>query len=247
MGMMCGVFGINIEHELGHRKSQMEQLLAEISLLSSLDTHFLPYHNSGHHKNAATKFDSATALRGEILFFFWIRSHFGSYIEAWKLENSRLRKQKRGIFSINDRMIIYSICNIVLLTGIYLFFGLFSFMAFIFASSIGILLLETINYIEHYGLLRNLKDNNRFENVSPVHSWNSNHLIGRVLLFNLSQHSDHHYIASKKYQLLDSIPESPQMPTGYPGMVIFSFIQPVWFLYMNKRIDKYQKSMINVK
>jgi len=240
MGMMCGVFGINIGHELGHRKNRAEQFLAEISLLTSLDTHFLPYHNAGHHKNVSTPNDSATAAKGEILYLFWIKSHFGSYLEAWKIENNRLRKQKKRIFSLNNRMIAYSIANMAILSLIYFVFGMFTLLCFISAATIGILLLETINYIEHYGLLRIKNENGKYENVTPIHSWNSDHILGRLLLFNLSRHSDHHYMASKKYQILNSIPESPQMPTGYPGMVLFSLIQPLWFIYMNRHLANYQ-------
>lgn len=111
-------------------------------------------------------------------------------------------------------------------------------LAFIMAAVVGILLLETVNYIEHYGLLRIKNESGRFERVKHMHSWNSDHQIGRLMLFNLSRHSDHHYKASKKYQLLDSQPESPQMPTGYPGMMLLALIPPLWFSIMNKRIGK---------
>lgn len=123
MGIMCGVLGINVGHELGHRLGRGEQFLGEILLLTSLDTHFLPYHNAGHHKNVATPNDSATAKKNEWLFTFWITSHFGSYIEAWKLENRRVRKLSKSILSLHNRMVGYSIANIILLYSIYYFFG----------------------------------------------------------------------------------------------------------------------------
>jgi len=238
MGLMCGVIGINLGHELGHRNNRFIQFLGEILLLTSLDTHFLPYHNAGHHFNVATPNDSATAKKNEILYFFWVTSHFGSYIEAWKIENKRMKKNGKSIFSFNNRMIQYTLANTLLLTAIYFAFGTHVLISFAIAAIIGILLLETVNYIEHYGLLRKKNENDRYERVRHNHSWNSDHLLGRFLLFNLSRHSDHHYNGSKKYQILESVETSPQMPTGYPGMMILAIIQPLWFYVMNKKLNK---------
>jgi len=238
MGIMCGVIGINVGHELGHRNNRLDEFIGEILLLTSLNTHFLPYHNGGHHYNVATPKDAATARKNEILFTFWLRSHFSSYLEAWRLENRRMQQENRSWLHYQNRMIIYTICNLALLSLIYFFFGQFVLYCFIAAAISGILLLETVNYIEHYGLLRKQNENGRYERVKRNHSWNSNHQVGQVLLFNLSRHSDHHFNGSKHYQLLKSIPESPQMPTGYPGMMLLSFLPPIWFWVMNKKIKK---------
>ncbi|KPM32260.1 alkane 1-monooxygenase [Croceitalea dokdonensis DOKDO 023] len=240
MGFMCGVVGINVGHELGHRHTRWEQLMGEILLLTSLNTHFLPYHNAGHHRNVATPEDSATARKNELLFVYWFRSHFGSYIEAWRLENQRLRASSRHWFSLQNRMVVYSIANIALLVLIYSLFGTKVLIAFLGAAAFGILLLETVNYIEHYGLLRKKNEQGRYAPVRHNHSWNSDHPIGRTLLFNLSRHSDHHYNGSKKYQVLKSHEKSPQMPTGYPGMMLLAVMQPLWFWVMNKKLKEFR-------
>ena len=237
MGLMCGVIGINVGHELGHRNNRLDEFWGEILLLTSLDTHFLPYHNGGHHFNVATPKDAATARKNELLYIFWIRSHFTSYVQAWQIENKRLKDSDRNWFHIQNRMIIYTLANIVLLGAIFYFFNWLGLIAFVAAAVIGILLLETVNYIEHYGLLRNKNEYGRYERVKRTHSWNSDHTIGKVMLFNLSRHSDHHYNGSKHYQLLKSVPESPQMPTGYPGMMLLSLVPPLWFGLMNKKIQ----------
>ncbi len=238
MGIMCGIIGINVGHELGHRNNRFDELIGEILLLTSLNTHFLPYHNGGHHYNVATPKDAATAKKNELLYTFWIRSHFSSYRQAWELENKRMFQEKRNWFHHQNRMIIYTICNILFLSLIYFFFGKMVLLYFILAAVIGIILLETVNYIEHYGLLRKQNENGRYERVKREHSWNSNHQVGQVFMFNLSRHSDHHYNGAKHYQLLKTLPESPQMPTGYPGMMLLSFIPPLWFLVMNRKIKK---------
>jgi len=242
MGMMCGSLGINVGHELGHRSNRAEQFLGEILLLTSLNTHFLPYHNAGHHLNVATPNDSATAAKGEWLYTFWITSHFGSYVEAWKIEARRLAQNGKSWFNLNNRMIIYTIANILVIGSLYYFMGTQVTIAFIIAAVAGILLLETVNYIEHYGLLREQKDNGKYERVKHYHSWNSDHPVGRAMLFNLSRHSDHHYNGSKPYQVLESVPESPQMPTGYPGMMLLALFPPLWFAVMNKKVEDFKRT-----
>ncbi|WP_075341124.1 alkane 1-monooxygenase [Tenacibaculum agarivorans] len=238
MGIMCGVIGINVGHELGHRANRFEQFLGEIQLLTSLETHFLPYHNGGHHFNVATPEDAATARKNESLYTFWIRSQLMSYLQAWKLENKRMKNSDRSWFHLQNRMLVYTFFHVALLASIFYFFGISTLCYFLAAAIIGILLLETVNYIEHYGLLREKNKFGRYERVKHTHSWNSNHLIGKLVLFNLSRHSDHHYNGSKHYQTLKSLPESPQMPTGYPGMMLLSLLPPLWFKLMNKKLQE---------
>ncbi|MDA9339495.1 alkane 1-monooxygenase [Polaribacter sp.] len=238
MGIMCGVIGINVGHELGHRKSRIDQFIGETLLLTSLNTHFLPYHNGGHHLHVATPKDAATARKNEIVFLFWIRSHITGYLQAWGIEKRRLKTSNKNWFHPKNRMLAYTVCNFIFISGIYFFFGHFVTISFLLAAVSGILLLETVNYIEHYGLLRKQDENGRYEKVKRNHSWNSDHQIGQVLLFNLSRHSDHHYNGSKHYQTLKTVPESPQMPTGYPGMMLLALLPPFWFLVMHKNIKK---------
>ena len=133
-------------------------------------------------------------------------------------------------------MLIYSIVQLTVCAVVVLFFQLSGLLFFLIAATIGILLLETVNYIEHYGLLRKKRENGTYDRVRRIHSWNSNHVLGRVVLFELSRHSDHHYKPDRPYQLLESREESPIMPSGYPGMMLLSFIPPLFFAVMNKRI-----------
>ena len=127
----------------------------------------------------------------------------------------------------------------LLLTIIYLLFGGLITFYFLLAAVFGFLLLETVNYIEHYGLSRKQNENGKYERTMPHHSWNSNHILGRMMLFELSRHSDHHYLASRKYQILQHHQNAPQMPTGYPGMMILSLFPPLWFKVMHKQMEKY--------
>ena len=238
MGLVCGGYGINVAHELGHRNNKFEQFLSKTLLLSSLYMHFFIEHNRGHHKRVSTKEDPSSARYGENIFSFWIRSVFTGYISAWNIEFSRLKRLKKFKFSLENEMLRFQLIQVFFVSSIYFVFGTQITIYFLFAAVMGFLLLETVNYIEHYGLQRKININGKYERVQPFHSWNSNHPVGRIMLFELSRHSDHHFNASRKYQVLKNHDNSPEMPTGYPGMMILSLIPPLWFYIMNKRIKK---------
>lgn len=243
MGILCGVIGINIAHELGHRNTKHEQWMAKALLLSSLYMHFFIEHNKGHHKNVSTKEDPSSARYGEVLYLFWFRSVFYSYLSAWHLEREKLKKQGKSFFSLSNEMLAFQIIQMALTLGIGYVFGWLIMGYFLVAAVIGFLLLETVNYIEHYGLERDKKGNS-YERVMPHHSWNSNHVVGRIVLFELSRHSDHHFIASRKYQILRHIEDCPQMPTGYPGMMLMATVPPLWFWIMNPRVQKIKQQAL---
>ena len=240
-GMACGILGINAAHELGHRTTKHEQLMSKLLLLTTLYMHFFIEHNRGHHKNVSTDEDPASSRYGETVYAFYIRTILGSYSSAWHIESERLKKKNLAFWSINNEMLVYQLVQLILLILVGLIFGLKTLLFFIVGAFIGILLLETVNYIEHYGLKRK-KKGDTYERTMPIHSWNSNHPLGRLILLELSRHSDHHYMASRKYQILRHFDESPQMPTGYPGMLLLSLVPPLWFKVMHQRIDRYKQT-----
>ncbi len=235
-GIVLGSNGINVAHELGHRQTQYEQLMAKLLLLPSLYMHFFVEHNFGHHLHAATKEDPATARYNQIVYSFWCTSTSRQYINAWKIQENLRKRTKFSFFSFKNNMFWFSIIQISYLASIFYFLGSLALIIAISSAIVSFLLLETINYIEHYGLLRKKLPSGRYERVREIHSWNSNHTIGRIILYELTRHSDHHYKASKKYQLLDCHEQSPQMPYGYPTSMVLTLIPPLWFRVMNKRI-----------
>ncbi len=238
MGLCCGLFGINVGHELGHRSRPLEKFLAQAALLSSLYMHFFVEHNRGHHTHVSTPRDPATSRRGETLYAFWLRSVCMSFVSAWKLEAERLRKKGRRAFSPANRMIAYALIQVAFVSGLGFLFGAPAALAFACAAVIGVLLLETVNYIEHYGLMRREIAPGRYEPVRPVHSWNSDHPVGRLFLFNLPRHSDHHAFAGRKYQVLRSFADVPTYPAGYPAMVLLAFVPPLWFAVMDRELER---------
>ncbi len=243
MGISCVSFGINVAHELGHRHTKMEQNMSKALLLTTSYMHFFIEHNRGHHKNVSTHEDPASADKWEIVYLFWFKSVIGGYKSAWDLEADRLRKAGLPFWSLKNEMIQYHIIQLLFCTLIFALFGGIVLLHFLMASAIGVLFLETVNYLEHYGLRREKVSEGIYEKVQPHHSWNSNHPVGRIMLFELTRHSDHHYNASRKYQILRHFPDAPQMPMGYPAMILMTFIPPLWFFVMHRQIAKYEKGL----
>ncbi|MFZ8933439.1 MAG: alkane 1-monooxygenase [Bacteriovoracaceae bacterium] len=238
MGIGIGVIGINVGHELGHRSSKWEQLLSHLLLLQSHYLHFLIEHNRGHHRYVATPEDPASAPKGMSVYFFIPRSIFMGIRSAWRLEKKRLRTKNKSLWSPSNLMLVYIFYQLVFVLFIIYFFGLQAYIFYFLAAVLGIFLLEIINYIEHYGLLRQKLSNGRYEKVRPCHSWNSDHLVGRSILFELTRHSDHHENPNRKYPTLRSMNDAPQLPFGYPTMVLVTLIPWLWFRLMNHRIPK---------
>lgn len=241
VGIAVGSNGINVAHELGHRTTRWERTLAKILLIPSLYMHFYIEHNFGHHLHAATKEDPASAKYNQNVYSFWFTSITRQYASAWRIQRDLLRREDNSFISIKNDMFWYLIIQLLYVGAIFYFLG---FQALIVAFFIGLssaILLETINYIEHYGLSRMKKESGRYERVKEIHSWNSNHVLGRVMLYELTRHSDHHYRAHKKYQLLEYHEVSPQMPFGYPTSMVLSLIPPLWFRIMNKHIPQEMK------
>lgn len=236
VGIVLGVNGINVGHELGHRQKTNERFIGKALLLPSLYMHFYIEHNFGHHRHAATKEDPATARYNQSVYSFWFTSTFRQYFSAWKIQNKLLENNNKGFLSLKNDMFWYLIIEAIYLLSIFYLFGPFGLLFAALAAIVGFTLLETVNYIEHYGLLRLKTKSGRYERVKEIHSWNSNHVIGRIVLYELTRHSDHHFKASKKYQILDCHEKSPQMPFGYPTSMVISLIPPLWFKVMNKRV-----------
>ncbi len=251
-GVITGGVGITVAHELGHKKSKLEQLYSQLLLMTVCYMHFFIEHNRGHHVQVATEADPATARKGEGFYRFWIRSVFDGYRHAWHLERQSLQRKGFSVFHWRNQMIWFTILPLVFCGLLVAFFAstavaAIAIISFFFAQSIiAFTLLELVNYIEHYGILRRKLPSGEYERVNPMHSWNASHLISNFFLFQLQRHSDHHAYAHKRYQVLKHYDESPQLPYGYPTMILLALLPPVWFRFMHPRLEQWEKNVYQV-
>ncbi|MFE9018051.1 alkane 1-monooxygenase [Streptomyces sp. NPDC007808] len=234
-GVVAGV-AINTAHELGHKREQLERRLSRMALAQSGYGHFYVEHNHGHHVRVATPEDPASSRMGESFWRFLPRAVAGGVRSAWHLERRRLERRGRRTVSRHNDVLTAWALTIALFTVLSVAFGPAVLPFLLLQAVIGFCLLETVNYLEHYGLLRQRRQDGRYERVSPRHSWNSNNTVSNVFLFQLQRHSDHHANPLRRYQTLRHFDEAPQLPSGYATMIVVAWFPPLWRHIMDPRL-----------
>jgi alkane 1-monooxygenase len=235
VGMVAGI-GINTAHELGHKKEKHERWLAKVALAQSFYGHFYIEHNRGHHVRVATPEDPASSRVGESIYAFLPRTIVGSLRNAWRVEQPRFRRRNQSHWSIRNDILNAWLMSVVLWAVLLAVFGLAILPYLVLQAAVGIVLLEAVNYLEHYGMLRRREANGRWERVRPGHSWNSNNIATNVLLYHLQRHSDHHANPTRRYQALRDYDTAPVLPTGYAGMILLTLVPPLWRRVMDPRV-----------
>jgi len=234
-----GGLGINTAHELGHKKEEHERWLSRIALAQSGYGHFYIEHNRGHHVRVATPDDPASSRLGESFYAFWPRTVFGSLRNAWRLEARRIGRRGAHPFRISNDVLNAWLMTAVLWAVMIIALGPGIAPYLVVQALIAITLLEAVNYLEHYGMLRQIVGKpgfERYERVDPTHSWNSNHIATNVLLYHLQRHSDHHAHPTRRYQALRDDERAPALPTGYAGMILLALLPPLWRRVMDPRV-----------
>ncbi|WP_456698636.1 fatty acid desaturase [Aeromicrobium sp. P5_D10] len=238
IGTVGGV-AINTAHELGHKKESLERWFSKIALAQTFYGHFYIEHNRGHHVRVATPDDPASSRMGESFYRFWPRTVLGSLSSAWHVEKKRYGRKDKHPFRIGNDVLNAWLMSVVLWGGLIAWLGVGIVPYLVIQAVIGFSLLEIVNYMEHYGMLRQKvgpEGRQRFERVTPEHSWNSNNIATNVLLYHLQRHSDHHANPTRRYQALRDFKEAPVLPTGYTGMIAVALIPPLFSRVMDPRV-----------
>lgn len=230
-GTSSGTLAIVVAHELIHRKDKFWNFAGRFLLFSVFNPYFFIHHLRIHHKYVGTGSDPVTAKFGESYYRYVIRSITGQIKQSFDLEKQRCKSKGFPVFGFHNYMLSSLIGYILILVLAGYFLGWELPAALLLQAVFANLLLEYTNYIEHYGLGR--LDNER---VNEKHSWQSDKLISRFFLIDLSRHSDHHYHASKPFNQLVSYSGSPVLPGGYASMLLPALIPPLWFSLVNKKI-----------
>ena len=235
VGVVSGI-AINTAHELGHKRASMERWLSKVALAQSAYGHFFIEHNRGHHVRVATPEDPASSRLGESFWAFLPRTVAGSLRSSWELERERLSRTGHRAWTWRNEILGAWAMTVVLFGALAAVFGPVVLPYLLVQAIVGFSLLEVVNYLEHYGLLRQKRDDGRYERCAPRHSWNSNNVATNVLLYHLQRHSDHHANPTRRYQSLRHFDEAPQLPTGYAGMIVLAYIPPLWRRVMDPRL-----------
>lgn len=235
-GITAGGLGIVVAHELVHRRSRLEAWLGRLLLMTVFYMHFAIEHVRGHHLRVATDEDPASARLGVSVYSFIPSSILRQFASAARLEAARLRKAGRPVLGVHNEFVWFLVMQAGWAAALAALFGVEAMLACMAVAAIAVALLEVVNYIEHYGLRRAMDARGRLEPVGARHAWNSEHAVGRLLLFELPRHTDHHMNAGRPYQTLRSVAGAPQLPAGYPAMVMLALCPPLWFRVMDARV-----------
>jgi alkane 1-monooxygenase len=235
VGTVAGI-GINTAHELGHKRDRVERRLSKVALAQSGYGHFYVEHNRGHHANVSTPDDPASARFGEAFWVFLPRTVGGSLRSAWALASGAQRRKGQRVWSPGNDVLNAWALSVVLFAVTIALFGPVVIPYVVIQAVFGFSLLEVVNYIEHYGLLRQRVANGRYERCRPEHSWNSNNIVSNLVLYHLERHSDHHANPTRRYQTLRHLDEAPQLPSGYALMIGLAYVPPLWRRVMDHRV-----------
>ena len=227
---------MTMTHELGHKADKLDRLSAKIGNMIMGYGHFNIEHNKGHHTWVATPEDPASSRMGENFYRFMIRELSGTFERGISYEKARLNRKGKSFWSVyNDVLQVYAVT--LVMAGLFVaFFGPAILLFLIPHHFLAWLTLTQANYVEHYGLKREMKANGKYERCQPKHSWNTNHTYSNLLSFHLQRHSDHHAYPQRPYQVLRDYDDVPTLPTGYGGCFAMAFIPPLWFKVMDKRV-----------
>ena len=241
--LVGGSMSIAGGHELAHRKKNKFDLFIGNWLLAfSFDCNFAIEHVYGHHKNVCLPEDPASAKRGENIYAFILKGIVNEHLLGWKIELNRLKRRKLSFFTFKNKIIKGYFRSIFLSLLSFWFFGLIGALVFLLISFLSKAALEAINYIEHYGLVRE-----RGKPVRMRHSWNSNHFFSSIYLYNVTRHSDHHKNPNLKFwELQPAHKDAPMLPYGYLAMLYLSVFTP--YLYkkiMEKELNNWNHNFAN--
>jgi len=235
VGVVGGI-AINTAHELGHKRASSERWLSRVALAQTGYGHFFIEHNRGHHVRVATPEDPASSRLGESFWAFLPRTVLGSLRSAWGIETARLDRLGKSHWTPRNDVLGAWSMTLGLFAALAVVFGPVVLPYLVAQAVLGFSLLEVVNYLEHYGLLRDKREDGRYERCRPEHSWNSNNVASNVLLYHLQRHSDHHANPTRRYQALRHVEEAPQLPTGYAGMIVLAWFPPLWRRVMDPRL-----------
>lgn len=224
-----------VGHEVGHKNTRFEKRLAQLVLAVPAYGHFSAEHNRGHHKDVATPDDPASSRFGENLYLFMLREIPGAWSRAWHDERTRLMRLGRSLFSPTNELLQSFFITTLLYGGALILLGSVVIPFLLISTFWGWQFLSTSNYIEHYGLLRQKMPDGRFERCRPEHSWNADHLISNLMLYQLQRHSDHHARPTRCYQALRT-DKAPELPGGYPLCFTLAYFPFLWRSVMDPRV-----------
>ena len=233
-GLWAGL-GIIYGHELSHNRKE-GFLVSRLIMALSGASHFTYAHVYNHHLDLGHEDDPATAPRGRNVYSHAWLSHVGQSQYSFNLEKEKLKRQNKSFFSTNNKWIIGYLYS---LPSIFLFVwsgGVFGVLALMVVWAISNFLLEALNFMGHYGLIR--------EKGKPVehrHSWDNDNLFTSWFFIEIGRQGDHHVRGETYFWELDDV-DAPNYGIGYFSLFVLTLIPPVFRKYTQNLLDDWDKN-----
>ena len=243
VGLAVALGSILTAHELMHRTQDKAAMWSARWLLAmSFNATLEVAHVFGHHRDVGTPKDPATARRNENVYAFWVRSSLGQVAQAWGIERQRLKGRPALQALLLQNKVTRGFLRSFTVAGLFwLAAGERGLALFLLASMFNKLLLEALNYLEHYGLVR--------DPATPYalrHAWDTDRAFSHVVLIHLPMHSEHHLDPRLHFESLEAKPaETPILPWGYLASLALTLVPPLWRRLMAPRLAEWDMRFAN--
>ena len=236
VGISGGTVGISAAHELVHRRGSLERGIAQAFMLLVSYPHFPIVHLRVHHPYVGTPLDPGTSRLNEPLVHFVGRAFVLAWHSGWRVERSRLARKGLTPWRMDNAILRALTLQAALYVAVGTAFGWIGLALFAGQSAVAIFLALTIDYTQHYGVVRRETASGRLERLRADHAWTSDHASNRST-FNLGLHADHHMKPTQGYSQLVNDDGALQAPMGYPGLLLLALVPPLWYRVMNTRLS----------
>lgn len=238
LGLWFGQVSNANAHELIHRTDKRLFRMGKWVYISLLFGHHTSAHPKVHHRFVGTYHDPNTALLGESVYGFLRRAWGQSFRAGWEVEQSQLQMRygrKGARWRHPYTVYIGGALGFVLLA--LLLGGWSGAAAYLALAGFAQMQLLVSDYVQHYGLEREVFPGGQLAPVGPEHSWNAPHAWSSRMMLHAPRHSDHHAQPTKPYPALDlpAPQEAPRLPSSLPVMALVAFVPPLWFRLMTPR------------
>ncbi len=234
-GIFAGI-GIIYGHELAHTKG-FSFVISRWMMALSGASHFCYAHVYNHHLELGCEDDPATAPRGRSLYMHLPISHLGQSNFLYNMEKQRLARRRKPFLTWENRWLRGYAMS---LPTIFLFWfagGWLGLGAMTLVWVIANFELEALNYMEHYGLIRE-----KGEPIDYRHSWDNDTAFTSWFFIEIGRQADHHDRGETHFWELDDV-GAPNTGLGYFSLFALALVPPLLHAFMKPKLLAWDREL----
>ena len=246
-GLYFGQVSNSNAHELIHKTNYALHSLGKWVYITLLFGHHTSAHTHVHHRHVGTRNDPNTARLGESFYRYCVRAWRGSFKQGLESENRLQRMRYQKIKIASHPYTQYLLGALVMIGFSFTLAGWAGFAALLALSFYAQIQLLLSDYVQHYGLKRQILPNGKPEPIGIAHSWNAPHWFSATFMLNAPRHSDHHAHPSKNFAALElpTADKAPMLPRSLPVMAVLALYPPMWRKIMDPLTHEWQPGAAN--